>query len=82
MVDSMMCLRWGICGAGKISHDFVVGLKTQPVTEQCVVAVSARSIDSAFEFASRHGVEKHYGSYKELAMDTEVYTMPFQYAVA
>ena len=38
---------------GKISHDFVLGLKTRPTTEQSVVAVSARSAESAAEFASR-----------------------------
>ena len=33
-----MALRWGICSAGKISHDFVVGLKTLPETSHKVVA--------------------------------------------
>jgi predicted dehydrogenase len=42
-----MALRWGICSAGKISHDFVVGLKSLPETEHQVVAVAARSLDSA-----------------------------------
>lgn len=65
-------LRWGICGAGKISHDFVLGLKTRPTTEQSVVAVSSRSAESAAEFASRHRVKKYYGSYEELALDHEV----------
>ena len=67
-----MTLRWGICGAGKISHDFVVGLTTRPATEHCVIAVSARAVESASEFASLHQVKKHYGSYEELAVDKEV----------
>ena len=67
-----MSIRWGICGAGKISHDFVVGLKTRPTAEHSVVAVSARSVESAAEFAALHHVERHYGSYEELAVDQEV----------
>ena len=67
-----MCLRWGICGAGKVSHDFVVGVKSRPVAEHKVVAVGARSIDSAAEFAAAHGVEKYYGSYEELSKDKDV----------
>ena len=67
-----MTLRWGICSAGKISHDFVVGLKTLPETEHQVVAVAARSLDSASKFAETHSIPRHYGSYEELANDTEV----------
>ena len=67
-----MSLRWGVCGAGKISHDFIVGLKTRPTTEHSVVAVSARSIGSAAEFAALHRIDRYYGSYEELAQDDEV----------
>ena len=67
-----MCLRWGICGAGKISHDFVVGVKTRPVTEHRVVAVCSRSINSAADFSALHDIKKHYGSYEEIAKDAEV----------
>jgi dihydrodiol dehydrogenase / D-xylose 1-dehydrogenase (NADP) len=67
-----MSLRWGICGAGKISHDFVVGLKTRPTAEHSVIAVSARLVESAAEFAALHHVKRHYGSYEELAVDQEV----------
>ena len=67
-----MALRWGICSAGKISHDFVVGLKSLPETEHQVVAVAARSLDSASKFAKTHSIPRHYGSYQELANDKEV----------
>ena len=67
-----MTLRWGICSAGKISHDFVVGLKTLPETEHQVVAVAARSLESASKFAETHRIPRYYGSYEELANDTEV----------
>lgn len=65
-----MSLRWGICGAGKISHDFVVALKTR--SEHRVVAVSARSVDSSAKFATTHNIERFYGTYEELAKDKEV----------
>lgn len=66
------CLRWGICGAGKISHDFVVGVKTRPCNEHQIAAVAARSAESAGRFAETHDIERFYGSYEELAKDTEV----------
>ena len=49
----MAALRWGICSAGKISHDFVVGIKTLPSTSHSIVAVAARSLDSAQSFDFR-----------------------------
>ena len=67
-----MALRWGICSAGKISHDFLVGLKTLPETSHKVVAVAARSLDSAQSFAATHSIPRSYGSYDELAADPEV----------
>ena len=65
-----MSLRWGICGAGKISHDFVVALKTR--SEHRIVAVSARSVDSSSKFAATHDIKRFYGTYEELASDKEV----------
>ena len=65
-------LRWGICSAGKISHDFVIGLKTLPATDHHVKAVAARSLESAQEFAKRHAIETSYGCYEELARDKDV----------
>ena len=67
-----MALRWGICGAGKISNDFVVALKTLPVSEHEVVVVSARSLERAKVFAATHGIPRAYGSYEEVAADEEV----------
>lgn len=68
-----MTLRWGICSAGLIANDFVVALKTLPEKEHQVVAVAARSLDSASKFAETHSIPRHYGSYQDLANDTEVY---------
>ncbi len=68
----MAPLRWGICSAGRISHDFVVGVKTLPEADHQVVAVAARSGESAAQFAGTHSIPRHYGSYAELAADGQV----------
>ncbi|XP_060705165.1 trans-1,2-dihydrobenzene-1,2-diol dehydrogenase-like [Hemiscyllium ocellatum] len=67
-----MATRWGICGAGKISHDFMVALKTLPASEHQVAAVASRDSSRAREFAERHEIPKSYGSYRELAADPDV----------
>ena len=67
-----MALRWGICGAGRISHDFVVSLKTLPASDHQVVTVGARSLERAQQFAATHGIPRAYGSYEEVAADPEV----------
>uniref|UniRef100_A0A3B5M4T9 Trans-1,2-dihydrobenzene-1,2-diol dehydrogenase n=1 Tax=Xiphophorus couchianus TaxID=32473 RepID=A0A3B5M4T9_9TELE len=53
-----MAIRWGLCGTGKISHDF-------SVTE-------ARNSDRAKEFAKKPRIPKVYGSYEELARDPDI----------
>lgn len=68
----MAPLRWGIYSAGKISFDFVVGVKTLPETEHQVAAVASRSQEDAAKFAKTHSIPRHYGSYSQLAADAEV----------
>ncbi|CAD6226814.1 GSCOCG00005926001-RA-CDS [Cotesia congregata] len=67
-----MATRWGIASAGKISHDFTNAVATLPNNEHEVVAVAARDIKRAEEFAKLHRIKKAYGSYEELAKDTDV----------
>ena len=67
-----MALRWGICGAGLISNDFVVSTKALPAGEHKVVAVGARSLEHAKKFAATHSIPRAYGSYEEVAADDEV----------
>ncbi|XP_014911136.1 uncharacterized protein LOC106961727 isoform X8 [Poecilia latipinna] len=67
-----MATRWGICSAGKISHDFTVALKTLPAEDHQVVAVAARKLEDAQEFSRKHNISKAYGSYEELARDPDV----------
>ncbi|XP_066288263.1 trans-1,2-dihydrobenzene-1,2-diol dehydrogenase-like [Branchiostoma lanceolatum] len=59
--------RWGIVSAGKISNDFKVALDTLPDEEHQVVAVAARSLERAEQFAKTHNIPSAYGSYAELA---------------
>ncbi|XP_062918841.1 trans-1,2-dihydrobenzene-1,2-diol dehydrogenase-like isoform X1 [Mobula hypostoma] len=73
-----MATRWGICSAGRISHDFVVALKTLPDTDHQVetgrraVAVASRDFSRSRDFAERHQIPIYYGSYEELANDPNV----------
>lgn len=67
-----MATRWGIVGAGKISHDFSTGVGTLPRSEHELVAVAAQDLSRAKDFAKVHGIAKAYGSYQELANDKNV----------
>lgn len=67
-----MATRWGICSAGKISHDFSVALRTLPPSDHQIVAVAARKIEDAQKFAKTHEIPTVYGSYEELAEDPNV----------
>ena len=67
-----MATRWGIASAGKISHDFTTALRTLPETEHCAVAIAARDLSRAQDFAKLHKIKNAYGSYKELAQDPQV----------
>ncbi|XP_055010961.1 LOW QUALITY PROTEIN: trans-1,2-dihydrobenzene-1,2-diol dehydrogenase-like [Boleophthalmus pectinirostris] len=67
-----MATKWGICSAGKISHDFTVALKTLPPEDHQVVAVAARKLDDALSFAQKHNIPQAYGSYEELSRDPNV----------
>lgn len=69
---SAMAVRWGIVSAGLISGDFTTVLRTLPRSEHQVVAVAARDLSRAKEFARKHDIPKAYGSYEELAKDPNV----------
>uniref|UniRef100_A0A2K6JMR7 Dihydrodiol dehydrogenase n=2 Tax=Rhinopithecus TaxID=542827 RepID=A0A2K6JMR7_RHIBE len=67
-----MAVRWGIVSVGLISSDFTAVLQTLPRSEHQVVAVAARDLSRAKEFAQKHDIPKAYGSYEELAKDPNV----------
>lgn len=68
----IMTLRWGIVSAAKICHDFVTALRTLPESDHQVVAVAARSLSSAENFAKSHGIPKAYEGYKKIAEDKDI----------
>lgn len=66
-----MTLKWGILGAGRISNDFVKALLTESAQNE-VVAVAARDLVRAEEFAKLYGIAKAYGNYQALATDPDI----------
>ncbi|MFJ8688474.1 Gfo/Idh/MocA family protein [Micromonospora wenchangensis] len=59
--------RWGILSTGNIAGRFAEDLRLVPGAE--LVAVGSRTLGSAEEFAGRHGADRAYGSWAELAAD-------------
>lgn len=68
-----MTLKWAILGAGRISNDFVKALLTENAQNE-VVAVAARDLTRAQEFAKLYGIPKAYGDYESLAKDPDIGT--------
>ena len=74
--------KWGILSSGKISWDFVNALKTcERKDEHDIIAVSARDISRAQDFAKKFGIPKAYGSKEELGNDLEVEVNHFNYSL-
>ncbi|XP_022096804.1 trans-1,2-dihydrobenzene-1,2-diol dehydrogenase-like isoform X2 [Acanthaster planci] len=68
-----MKLRWGICTAGMIANDFLVGLSTLPREEHIVQAIAeARAVQQAKDLAKTHGIAVVYERFEDLAMDPDV----------
>lgn len=62
--------KWGIIGPGKIAGKFATDLKMVPGAE--LYAVASRDMEKAQAFSAEYHFKKSYGSYEELALDTEV----------
>jgi predicted dehydrogenase len=62
--------NWGIIGPGKIAHKFASDLRL--VKNAKLYAVASHDITRAKSFAQIYGAEKAYGSYEELASDSNV----------
>lgn len=67
-----MALRWGMAAAGNISHDFANALTTLSKDEHQIVAVAARDLNRAQQFAKCFDIAKAFGNYLELAEDPNV----------
>lgn len=63
-------IKWGIIGAGwiadKMASDFCC------VENAKIVAVAARDLNRAEEFAHKYKIEKAYGNYQQLATDPDI----------
>ena len=71
--SSQTVLKWGILGAGKISHDFALALGTLPPGKHEIVAVGDNiSAEQARDFAQTHAITRWYGSHADLLKDEEV----------
>jgi len=66
----MKQVKWGIVGTGNISTQFAQGL--QLVEHAEIAAVASRSIDTVKSFAQTFGVPRYYGSYEEMAKDSDL----------
>ncbi|KXK62226.1 oxidoreductase [Micromonospora rosaria] len=62
--------RWGILATGNIAAQFAEDLRLVPGAE--LVAVGSRTLAGAEAFAARHGIERAYGSWAELAADSDL----------
>lgn len=67
-----MALKWGIASAGSIAYDLANALTTLSKDEHQVVAVGARDLSRAKEFAERFEIPNAYEGYLKLAQDPNV----------
>ncbi|ART67766.1 oxidoreductase [Mycobacterium dioxanotrophicus] len=65
-----MSIRWGIVGPGRIAAKLVSDFAHVP--DATVLAVASRSADRASAFADKYGIERSYGSYREILADADV----------
>jgi predicted dehydrogenase len=63
-------IRWGVVGPGRIAEKVVEDFAV--VDGARAVAVASRSQARAEDFAGRHGLDRAYGSYKEILADPDV----------
>lgn len=68
----MAPLRWGIASAGTISFDFANALTTLPAVDHQIVAVGARTLGSAKDFAKKFDIPAFYEGYDKLVKDENV----------
>ncbi|MDN5724495.1 MAG: Gfo/Idh/MocA family oxidoreductase [Propionibacteriales bacterium] len=64
-------IRWGILATGGIATTITEDLLLLP-DEAEVLAVGSRTLERAQDFATKHGIERAYGSYAELAADADI----------
>jgi len=68
--DNAGSIRWGIVGTGMIANIMVNNIHAAEGAS--VAAVSSRSLESATEFASKHGVPHAFDSWSDMIASDEV----------
>jgi predicted dehydrogenase len=63
-------INWGIIGIGKIANKFAEDLMLS--SDAILYGVASRDINKAKDFAKKFNSTKYYGSYQELANDSEI----------
>jgi len=63
-------LRWGIVGTGSIANGMASTMKLAARTE--LVAVASRKIETAREFANKHGISGAFGSWAEMVASNTI----------
>ena len=70
IVSQARPVRWGFAGPGRMAATFVEDF--EHVEDAVAHAVGSRDARRAADFAARHGLERSYGSYRELCADPDV----------
>lgn len=63
-------IKWGVLGTGHIANKFAAALRETEGAVLC--AAASRTLQKAQDFAAKYGFEKAYGSYEELAADSDI----------
>ncbi len=63
-------IKWGVLGTGRIANKFAAALRETDGAVLC--AAASRTLPKAEDFAAKYGFEKAYGSYEELAADSDI----------
>jgi predicted dehydrogenase len=63
-------LRWGIVGTGMVANYFAPRFKLAARTE--LAAVASRKLETAKEFANKHGISHAFGSWSEMLSSNKV----------
>lgn len=66
----MKAFKWGVLAPGRIANSFAQGLAV--IKDATPWAVGSRDLGRAKAFADQYGFVKPYGSYEELAKDSDV----------
>src|SRR5689334_16595215 len=68
--DADKPLRWGIVGTGSIANGMASTMKKAARTE--LAAVASRKIETAQQFATKHGIPRAFGSWAEMLSSDSV----------